>query len=209
MSDQPAVRPRPRVFWSDIRFLVGIALVVCSVGGVWLVVSAARQTVPVFSAARTIVPGDVVRADDLRVIDVALGSLEGAYAAPATLVPGSVAIRTVPAGELVPRDALGDAALLRTTTVVVRTPLDLPAAVRAGATVEVWSAPQAERGTFDPPGILVPSATVVAVTTDDSMIGSRGAAVELVIPRAQVADTLAALAGGASLSIVPAVGVAP
>ena len=39
MSDHTAARPRPRAFWADIRFLLGIALIIASVAGVWLVVS--------------------------------------------------------------------------------------------------------------------------------------------------------------------------
>ena len=86
---------------------------------------------------------------------------------------------------------------------------ELPAAVGPGSTVEVWAAPQLERGQYDKPRILVASATVVSVTADDTMIGSAGSAVELVIERAEVADTLAAISGGASLSIVPTSAVQP
>lgn len=209
MSDHSAVRPRPRAFWADLRFLLGVALIVASVAGVWLVVSAARQTVPVFAATRTIVPGEAVGSDDLRVVEVALGQTQAVYASPATLQPGGVAVRTIAEGELVPRDAVGDATRLRTTTVVVRSATALPAAVEEGSSVEVWAAPQLERGVYDTPRILVPTATVVSVSADDSMLGSSGAAVELVIERADVADTLAAIAGGASLSIVPTTGAAP
>lgn len=203
MSEHSAVRPRPRAFWADIRFLLGVVLVLVSVAGVWLVVAAARQTVPVFAAARTIVPGDVVSSSDLRVVEVALGQLEESYASPATFEPGSVATRTISAGELVPQDAVGDAERLRTTHVVVHSATEIPAAVGPGSSVEVWAAPQLERGTFDAPRILVPSATVVSVSDDESVMGSAGSAVELVIERADVSDTLAAISGGASISIVP------
>ena len=162
-----------------------------------------------FAAARTIVAGEAVGADDLTVVDVALGHVEGAYASPASLTPGSVATRTIPEGQLVAKDAIGDAAGLRTTTVVVHSATELPAAVGPGSTVEVWAAPQLERGQYDKPRILVASATVVSVTADDTMIGSAGSAVELVIERAEVADTLAAISGGASLSIVPTSAVQP
>ena len=141
MSDHTAARPRPRAFWTDVRFLLGIVLVVVSVVGVWLVVAAARQTVPVFAAARTLVPGDAVDAADLRVVEVALGQVEGAYASPATLQPGSVATRTIAAGELVPRESVGTADGLRTTRVVVHSATEIPAAVTPGSTVEVWAAP--------------------------------------------------------------------
>ena len=200
---------RPRAFWADIRFLLGIALVVVSIAGVWLVVAAARQTVPVFAAARTIVPGDVVEAADLRVVEVSLGSLAETYASPATLQPGSVATRTISAGELVPQGAVGDASGIRTTHVVVHSAAEVPASVGAGSTVEVWAADQLERGVYDTPRILVAAATVVSVSADESMMGSAGSAVELVIARADVADTLAAIAGDASVSIVPSTGGAP
>lgn len=209
MSDHSALRSRPRAFWADIRFLLGVALIVVSIVGVWLVVSAARQTVPVFAATRTIVPGEVIDSGDLRVVEVALGQTQAVYASPASLQPGGVAVRTIAEGELVPKDAVGDAASLRTTTVVVRSATALPAAVGEGSTVEVWAAPQLERGVYDTPRILVGTATVVSVSTDDSMLGSSGPAVELVIERSDVADTLAAIAGGSSLSIVPTAGAAP
>lgn len=214
MSDHILPRPargagRPRAFWADIRFLLGIALVVVSVAGVWLVVAAARHTVPVFAAARTIVPGDVVDADDLRVVEVSLGPFADTYASPASLQPGAVATRTISAGELVPRESMGDAAGTRTTRVVVRTAAEIPAAVGPGSAVEVWAADQLERGLYDTPRILVADATVASVSADRSMMGGDGSAVELVIARADVADTLAAIAGDARVSIVPSTGGAP
>ncbi|WP_292832273.1 SAF domain-containing protein [Microbacterium sp.] len=208
MSETAPARPRPRAFWSDVRFLVGVGLIVVSIAGVWVVVAAARQTVPVFAASRTIVPGEIVTSGDLQVVEVALGRIEDAYASPASFEPGSVALRTVTAGELVPRTAIGAAEQARTTTVVVTSATALPAAVGAGTTVEVWAAPQIERGVFDVPRILVASATVVSVDDEASVMGSAGRAVELVIERADVADTLAAVAAGASMSIVPTAGIA-
>ncbi|MCT9002835.1 SAF domain-containing protein [Microbacterium memoriense] len=206
MSETVPARPRPRAFWSDLRFLLGIGLIVVSVAGVWFVVAAARQTVPVFAASRTIVPGEAVTSDDLQVVEVALGRIEDAYASPTSFEPGSVAMRTITAGELVPESAIGAAEQARTTTVVVTSATAIPAAVGRGATVEVWAAPQLERGVFDTPRILVAAATVASVDDDESVMGSAGTAVELVIERADVASTLAAVAAGSSMSIVPTAG---
>ena len=199
---EPARAPR-RAFWGDARFFLGILLVVASVAGVWLVVAAARQTVPVYAAARTIVPGEVIAADDLRVVDVALGPLSGAYLSAEDLDEAAVATRTIASGELVPTASVGAADSARTTSVVVRSTVDVPASVTAGTVVEVWAAPPLEQGEYDEPRILVADATVVSVTRDDSMIGGGAAALELVIPRADVAATLAAMADEAALSVVP------
>lgn len=207
MTAVEMARPRPRAFWSDARFLLGIVLIVVSIAGVWLVVSAARQTVPVFAAARTIVPGEEVAAGDLRVVEVALGQVGDAYTSPGTLEGGVVATRTIEAGELVPRSAVGDAARAAVTTVALRSAGDVPAAVDAGTVVEVWAAPQRERGVFDAPRILVPAATVVSVSREDSVIGGAGTALEVVIDRVDVAATLEAVSAGWSISVVPATGV--
>jgi hypothetical protein len=205
MTVADTARPPRRPFWGDARFALGIVLIAASVAGVWGVVSAARQTTPVYAAARTLVPGDAVTAGDLRVVEVALGQAEAAYLTPEGLTAGAVVTRTVPEGELVPQAAVGDASTLRTTNVVIRSAVDVPAAVTAGSTVEVWAAPLIERGDYDVPRILVADAVVASVTRDDSAIGGTAASVELVIPRAEVTATLAALADGSVLSVVPLV----
>lgn len=201
-----SARARRRAPWGDARFFIGIALVIAAVVGVWLVVGAARQTTPLAAAGRTIVAGDVVTAADLRPVEAALGAEEGSYLPPAELIEGQIATRTIAEGELVPRSALADAATATMTTVVVRTETAVPAAVTRGALVELWAAPALEHGTFDTPAILVPDATVSAVGTDDGVIKDGSVTLELVIPRADVAQTLEAVAGGAALSIVPAAG---
>lgn len=209
MSITDPARTSRRAFWGDARFLLGILLIVSSVAGVWFVVSAARQTAPAFAAARTIVEGQPVVADDLREVDVSLGSLGDAYLAPAAWTDGLVATRTVPAGELVPADALGAADSVRTTSLVVESSIDVPASVGTGDVVEVWGAPVQDAGTYDEPRILVADATVVSVERDDSVMGGGSAKLEVVIPRADVAAMLAALSDGSALSVVPAVGGAP
>jgi hypothetical protein len=202
---EPPRAPR-RAPWGDLRFFLGVLLIVASVAGVWFVVGAARQTAPVFTAAHTIVPGETLTRDDLEVVEVALGQIGGAYFTPEALTDDRVATRTIAAGELVPAAAVGEAALARTTSVVVRSTVEVPASVDAGSVVEVWAAPLLERGDYDAPRILVPDATVVSVTRDDSMMGGGAASLELVIPRADVAATLAAMADGSALSVVPRVG---
>lgn len=206
MSHVESVRTPRRAFWGDARFLLGILLIVASVAGVWLVVAAARQTAPAYAAARTLVPGQAITADDLRQVEVALGQVGEAYLAPGDRNDGLVATRTIEAGELVPAEAVGDADDARTTNVVVQSSVEVPASVDAGTGVEVWAAPLLETGEYDEPRILIADATVVSVTRDDSMMGGGAASLELVIPRADVAAALAALAHEAAISVIPAAG---
>lgn len=208
MTAPDDARPRRHAFRGDARFFLGIALIAVSIAGVWFVVSASRQTTPIYAAARTIVVGEVVESDDVRVVEVALGQVEPTYLGSGEFATGLVATRTIEKGELVPESSVGSADAATTTSVVVRSDVDVPASIRAGSTVEVWEAPLIERGLFEVPRILVADATVVAVTADESMIGGGAATLELVIPRSDVSATLAAMAGGSSLSVVQTQGVA-
>lgn len=194
---------RPRAFWTDARFILGIVLIAASVAGVWLVVAGSRQTAPVLVASRTIVVGDELAAADLRVVEVALTALGDTYAVPGSLEPGAVATRTIPEGELIPTSAVGGPDAVRTTTIVVSSATAVPAAVEPGSAVELWSAPQTERGVFDEPRVLVPEATVAAVREADTVMGQAAASLEIVVDRADVAAALGAIADGDALSIVP------
>jgi hypothetical protein len=200
--------PRRR-FWGDARFGIGVLLVAASVAGVWFVIGAARQTVPVLVAAATLVPGQRVTPGDVAVVEVALGPARDAYAAPDALGDGMVALRTIGRGELLPAGAVGAAGAVERTAVVVRSAVDVPAAVDRGAVVELWETPPAgEAGTFGAPRVLVGDAVVAGVTRDDGVMAAAGASLELVIDRARVADVLSAEAAGSVLSVVPAPGAA-
>lgn len=198
-------RPRRRGFWTDARFFLGVILIVASIAGVWAVVAVSRQTSPVYAAAHTIVPGQKVTAADLTVVDVSLGRSAAAYLAPGTGLDDAVATRTISAGELVPTAATVPAAQSEVTTVVVHSSVTVPSSVVAGTAVDLWAAAATDGG-YETPSILIPNATVASITHDDSMIGGGADAIELVIPRADVAGALAAVAAESALSVVPAGG---
>lgn len=201
MTTLPRAR---RAFWGDIRFLIGIALVVLSVLGVWMIVSTARETTPVLQADRTIAQGEALASDDFRVVEVSLGAVMDGYLAPQDLVAGMVAARTVEDGELLPATAAADAQSSRTTNIVVESSVGIPARIDVGTAVELWySPPLDENGAFDAPRILAADVVVASIPEQEGMLAQRSAAVELVIDRADVADVLAAITGGAALSIVP------
>jgi len=189
-----------RAFWADTRFLIGVGLIVVSVAGVWGVVASARQTVPVFAAADTIVAGDRLTPADVVVVETHLGAAGERYLPAGESLDGLLATRTVGAGELLPVAAVGEES--DTTTVVVTSAAEVPGAVEPGTAVELWSAPAIEGG-FDAPRIIVPDAVVGEVTRQESMVTSAGTSVELVVRRAVVADVLGAISSGAALSVVP------
>ncbi|WP_197517567.1 SAF domain-containing protein [Microbacterium karelineae] len=203
MSPSPRPTRRARSSLLDARFLIGIALVACSVAGVWGVVHAARETAPVLVAARAIVPGQTITAADVVEIEAQLGDAAAGYIVPADLEAGLVSTRAVAEGELVPAAAVGDPDDADVTTVVVRSALDVPGDIVPGDTVELWAAPVVSPGEHGDPLVIVPDAIVGQVRADDGVVASAGAVLELVVARDAVAGVLAHVAGGSAISAVP------
>lgn len=191
----------------DVRLLIGAALVLASVVGVWAVVSSSDRTVAVYAASDTIVAGDMVDVSDLTVVRVSLGESEGLYVAPGQVAEDAVATRTVFAGELVPSDALGAPGDVSSAPVMVTVSGQLPAGVSAGREVDVWaSGSAAEDGAEEPPSVLVSGATVSRVVEEEGLVaGTADVAVELAVPDGDVAVLLAATAAGDALALVPVV----
>lgn len=200
-----AVLSRPRrAFWGDVRFLIGIALVIVSITGVWLIVSASDDAAPVLQANRTITEGEALTSGDFQVVEVGLGALADDYLGPQDLQQGQVASRTLERGEIVPTSATTDAAESRSTTIVIESSTGIPEDVVSGAVVEVWHAPPLEDGrSYDVPRILVAEVIVRDVLEGDTVLADASTRIEIVIDRSDVADVLAAITGGSSLSIVP------
>lgn len=196
-------RPR-RAFWGDVRFLVGIALVILSITGVWVIVSASDDASPVLQASRTITKGETLAAGDFQVVEVGLGALTERYLGPQDLQPGRVAARTVRKGELVPVSAATDADANQSTTIVVESTTGIPEDVAPGTVVELWHAPPLDDArSYSTPRILVADVVVRSVVENTGVLADARAQVELVIDRADVADVLTAITSGSALSVVP------
>ena len=217
------VKKRRRSFWFDPRFAIGLVLVVVSVLGVVGLVNAANASVDVLAARGSLTPGELVHAGDLVPTSVRVGHTSQLYLRP-TDVPdaGVIVTRAVAAGELVPQSAVGSEAGADLTSIVVSVNTALPASVAPGSRVDLWSADQASAedtsgdgdagaspGTnggasgFAAPTVLVSSAIVVRLIEQKQLVASSGSSVELLVPRADIASVLDAIANGAVLSVVP------
>ena len=206
----------------DPRLLGGILLVAVAVALGSRVVSQAAVTVPALVAAETLVPGDPVHADALRVREVRLDdALVGAYllvppgSEPADVMdPGAVVLRSIGAGELVPRSALGEARSVDLRPVAVTPSTRLGSDVRAGSLVDLWFVPAVRSGDPDataaPPRRLADALTVAEVDDAGGAFAMGGAVtVHVLVPQERLADVLAATALDGSLTLVAVPGSAP
>lgn len=206
---EPAL-PGPRALrlrrpsWRDPRLVVGLLLVAVSVaGGSWLV-DAAQGATPVWVARDTLTPGTELGAHHLEVAEVRLGAaqLAGYLDANQPVPEGLVALRTVTAGELVPRAALGDRALLDVRPVAVTVP-DPGSAVAEGGVVDLWFVPAPGEGQ---PDVLVRGLTVAEVTAPGGAFSQGQTVIHVLVPEAELPSVLAATAGSGEVRVVPVLG---
>ncbi|MGY4643067.1 hypothetical protein [Cellulomonas sp. URHB0016] len=213
--------------WRDPRLLAGVAMVAASVVlGSWAV-RTAQRTVPVYVARESIVAGQRVEPGLLAVVDVRLGSVDvGRYlAADEPLPEGATVLRTVGAGELVPRAAVGAAQDVDVRPVAITLVRPPAKAVTAGALVDLWFTP-AERTDADKasdgggdgaapdatpdetvPHELATGLTVAEVSDPDGGFAvAGGATVQVLVPSTLLAVVLAALSGDGTVDVVPVPG---
>ena len=198
-------KARARRFWFDPRFAIGIVLIVGSVAGTAFVVGAADTSVTVYAAREALAPGDIVSPSDLVPTSVRVGDAENLYVVPGDVAEAGVVVtKPVGRGEIVPASAVGSLEGLSVTTVVIPVKGQLAASVRPGATVDVWAAKEVESGSFGPPVVIVSSANVVRLVEESGLVvDDSSSAVEVLVPKADVARVLEATANSDALSIVP------
>jgi hypothetical protein len=227
----PDASPRRRRNAPDLRLVLGVLLVVGSVAGVYGIVAAADRRVTVYAAAAALTPGERIDAGDLVQRSVALDGSDRLYLAAGDIPSGGLVVtQPVAKGQLLPTSAVGTAASVRSTSLVLQLATRVSGAVVPGASIDIWAAPAPDAvGTItstdqssenpqdgedgdDPdadataPTVLVSGATVVKVLDDSGgfSVANSGSLVEVLIPRGRVARLLEAIAQKAALAVVPA-----
>lgn len=190
----------------DARLLIGIALVAASVAGVVALVGAVDTRTTVYAASGALSPGDRIQPGSLVEREVSLDGADGLYLLAGEIpADGLVVVHPVREGELLPRAAVGDAAGVRSTALVLQLAGPPSSAVRAGAVIDVWASAAATEGRgYAAPVVLVPDAVVVRVVENEGIVSSNASAVEVLVPRSRVARVLQAQAAGDALAVVPA-----
>ncbi|HET8868478.1 MAG TPA: hypothetical protein VFM87_09135 [Agrococcus sp.] len=188
--------------WMDPRLVIGVALVLVSLAGVWLVVQQSARTETAWAATRTLLPGDTVAAGDVQQIEVRLPQSQDRYLDASADPVGMVVASTVGEGEVLPLRALGSAASVDRSAVVIDVEGALPRSVRTGSLVDVWTAAPNDDG-YDAPAVLIDDAIVVGVVEDEGILASAAQQLELLVPTDETSRLLEAMSNEHVLSVVP------
>ena len=212
LSKPTAARLR-KPSWRDSRLVVGVVLVLLSMAIGAKVIASADDTVPMYAAAASLVPGQPVTQSDVKRVDVQLGADRSKYLpADHDIAPDTFALRDVRPGELLPRSALGTESDINLKPVSVPVDGGGAAQLAAGSIVDVWvnaKDPSSAAEKFGKP-VKTLEAAPVARTPDTSGGGLGGAsgttAVQIMVPEASVQELIAAIDQGAKITLVPVPG---
>ena len=199
--------------WRDSRLVVGVVLVLLSMAIGAKVIAAADDTVPMYAAAASLVPGQPVTQSDVKRVDVQLGADRGRYvAADHDIAPDTFALRDVRPGELLPRSALGTKADINLKPVSLPVDGGSAAQLAAGSIVDVWVNARVTSSATEKYGSPVKTLEAAAVVhAPDTTGGGLGAAsgttaVQIMVPEASVQALIAAIDQGAKITLVPVPG---
>lgn len=209
------VRPVPmaarvaRPGWRDPRLWVGLLIVAASVVVGARVLAAADDTVEVWAVGTDAGPGAELSGADLEVRRVRFAdgdTLAGYFTVDDDLPSPLHLLRSVGAGELLPRAAVGDGSAAGATVElpVAVDPDQVPPAVHAGSVVDVYlltSGGTTGRGArpaaTDPADPVIDDATVVAAPSAETAFGTVSGRRQLVllVSEGEASTFLAAIGG--------------
>jgi hypothetical protein len=199
--------------WRDSRLVVGVVLVLLSMTVGAKAIAAADDTVPMYAATVSLVPGQPVTQSDVKRIDVQLGAGRSGYvAADHDIAADTFALRDVRPGELLPRSALGTRAGVDVKPVAVPVESGGAARLAAGSIVDVWVNARDRSSAAEKYGKPVKTLEAAPVAhTPDTGGGGLGAAsgitaVQIMVPEASVQELIAAIDQGAKITLVPVPG---
>ncbi len=198
---------RPR--WKDPRLGVGVLLVAISVAlGAWIFAEA-DKTEAVYIARAPIAVGETLQDAQWELVDVNLGAVRSSYLNVEGVAELSVPsedvrfIHSVPAGELVPRSALGSVDDLQMRPVSIST--STPAPLEVGSVVDLWVMTEDVTGREQAePELVATGLHVRAVEDDQSLFTSaNGMLIHALVAEEDLARVLAALGPRAHITLVP------
>lgn len=196
-----------RPSWRDPRLIAGVLLVLVSVVGTVLLVSAQDRTVPVYAANQGLSTGTELTQEDLRIVHVQLEDSAAAYlSAEAELPENAQLIRAVGEGELLPAAALAESDPDQRQPVTVEVHHELARAVEPGRLVDVWAA----GGFSGPEGqgeitLLAAASEVAEIREASSGFGAAGTlTIELLVDPGELTGLLTAFGGGDTITVLPA-----
>lgn len=209
---KPMANRLQRPSWRDSRLVAGVLLVLLATIGGAAAMRHYDNSIEVLQASHPLVPGQQLRASDVRAVKVRIDRAAGTYLSADAPLPRGPVLREVRSGELVPRSALGSGGSVQVKAVAVPVDSSQSATLVKGSVVDIWVSRRTSgsngQDVYDAPTRILERAVVARVPSGGGgfTVASETGAVHVLVPDTDIAQVLAAVNQGAKVDLVPAAG---
>ena len=191
-----SVRKRP------LQLVLSVVAIAGSVVGAWFVIDSSKITEVYLVTTSDLASGSALLESELATADLALFQIGASYLQPGELPEGSYLIRSVSAGEAIPRSSVTTQLLDDFSNIVLTPSVELSGALAPGSRVSVWASPALDYQSFGEPSIAALDVEVVAIREPEGSFAQAGKSVELRVPMASIQSLLRAMANGDAIALM-------
>jgi hypothetical protein len=196
MFQGKSVRKRP------LQLVLSAVAIAGSVVGAWFVIDSSKITEVYLVTTSDLASGSALLESELATADLALFQIGASYLQPGELPEGSYLIRSVSAGEAIPRSSVTTQLLDDFSNIVLTPSVELSGALAPGSRVSVWASPALDYQSFGEPSIAALDVEVVAIREPEGSFAQAGKSVELRVPMASIQSLLRAMANGDAIALM-------
>jgi hypothetical protein len=196
MFQGKSVRKRP------LQLVLSVVAIASSVVGAWFVIDSSKITEVYLVTTSDLASGSALLESELATADLALFQIGASYLQPGELPEGSYLVRSVSAGEAIPRSSVTTQLLDDFSNIVLTPSVELSGALAPGSRVSVWASPALDYQSFGEPSIAALDVEVVAIREPEGSFAQAGKSVELRVPMASIQSLLRAMANGDAIALM-------
>ena len=185
-----------------LQLVLSVVAIAGSVVGAWLVIESSKITEVYLVTSTDLASGSALLESELATADLALFQIGASYLQPGELPEGSYLIRSVSAGEAIPRSSVTTQLLDDFSNIVLTPSVELSGALAPGSRVSVWASPALDYQSFGEPSIAALDVEVVAIREPEGSFAQAGKSVELRVPMASIQSLLRAMANGDAIALM-------
>ena len=199
--------------FKDPKLIVGLILILISIAGVIGIIRINNQTYTYYTAKNDISIGQKITPDMLIEKQVNLGDSKDRYLSREQLESGKyIAVRQIPAGELISSASAHENIQERRRLVTVTLDRGIASTLKAGERVDIWVISSGKEKQKVPEGEgneseqkpLVQNAEISTIAVDEGVLGANGHAnVQLWIESEKLPDILHAMSSETKITLVP------
>jgi hypothetical protein len=182
--------------------LIGLAIMIASLAGVWFAIQSNDKTEDFLVAAKPASSGSVVTSGSFRVEKLNLAGSSDRYLRPGDVPLGSYLLNTFDVGQLVPKGSVSSSIIDARQPVIISSVMPVPKSLKVGDYVDIWVSAAIESNKFASAVMLVSDAEVTDVMAAAGVLADQAPNVQLLVPVTSVAPILDSIASKGALSLV-------